>query len=83
MSRPANIIIEGRAYRWRDILELRRQEVAAWKAARPDQPALFPLIEDARPKSERTAASRYAEPSLLDCLRQIMEQSDRKSGNAS
>ena len=23
MSRPANIIIEGRAYRWRDILELR------------------------------------------------------------
>ena len=76
MSRPANIIIEGRAYRWRDILDLRRQQVAAWKATRPDQAALFPLIADARPKSERTAAGRYAEPSLLDCLRHIMEQSD-------
>lgn len=42
MSRPANIIIEGRAYRWRDILDLRRQQVAAWKAARPDQPAFVP-----------------------------------------
>ena len=82
MSRPANIIIEGRAYRWRDILDLRRQQIAAWKAATPDQPALFPLIEDTSPKSERTAAGRYAEPSLLDCMRQIMEQSDRKRGNA-
>jgi hypothetical protein len=76
MSRPANIIIEGRAYRWRDILDLRRQQIAAWKAARPDQPALFALIDDSRPKSDRTAAGRYAEPSLLDCLRQIMEQTD-------
>ena len=76
MSRPANIIIEGRAYRWRDILELRRQQIAAWKAARPDQPALFPLVEDCRPKSERSAAGRYSEPSLLDCLRKIMERSD-------
>lgn len=82
MSRPATIIIEGRAYRWRDILQLRRQQITAWKAARPDQPALFPLIEDCRPKAERTVAGRYTEPTLLDCLRQIMEQSDRKSGNA-
>ena len=78
MSRPANIIIEGRAYRWRDILDMRRQQIAAWKAARPDQPALFPLIEDSRPKSDRTAVGRYSEPSLLDCLRQIMEQADSK-----
>lgn len=70
MSRPANIIIEGRAYRWRDILDLRRQQIAAWKAARPDQPALFPLIEDSRPKSDRTAAGRFLEPSLLDRMRQ-------------
>lgn len=76
MSRPASIIIEGRAYRWRDILELRRQQIAEWKAARPGQPALFPLIEDCRPKSDRTAAGRYSEPSLLDCLRHIMEQAD-------
>jgi hypothetical protein len=82
VSRPANIVIEGRAYRWRDILELRRQQIAAWKAARPDQPALFPLIEDSRPKPERTAAGRYTEPTLLDCLRQIMEHSDRGNGAA-
>ena len=68
--KPAHIIIEGRAYRWRDILELRRQQIAAWNAARPDQPALFPLIEDARPKSDRTAAGRFLEPSLLDRMRQ-------------
>ena len=70
MSRPANIIIEGRAYRWRDILELRRQQVAAWKAARPDQPALFALRHDSRPAAERSAAGRYREPSLLDLARQ-------------
>ena len=78
MSRPDTIIIAGRAYRWREILDLRRQQIAAWKAARPDQPALFPLIEDSRPKSERTVAGRYNEPSLLDCLRQIMEESDSR-----
>ena len=43
MSRPDKIIIDGRAYRWRDIVELRRQQLEAWKAARPEQPALFAL----------------------------------------
>ena len=71
MSRPAIIIIDGRAYTWRDIIELRRQQIAAWKAARPDQPALFPLIEDSRPRPERTAAGRFLEPSLLDRMRQV------------
>jgi len=69
MSRPATIIIEGRAYRWRDILELRRQQIAAWKAARPDQPALFALVEDCRPEPDRTAAGRFLEPSLLERMR--------------
>ena len=64
--RPDNIIIDGRAHRWRDIVELRRQQIAAWKAARPDQPALFPLKDDSRPASQRTVAGRYYEPSLLD-----------------
>ena len=49
MSRPDKIIIDGRAYRWRDIVELRRQQLEAWKAARPEQPALFALKEDSRP----------------------------------
>ena len=55
MSRPDNIIIDGRAYRWRDIVELRRQQLEAWKAARPEQPALFALKADSRPAVERTA----------------------------
>ena len=53
MSRPDKIIIDGRAYRWRDIVELRRQQLEAWKAARPEQPALFALKEDSRPAAER------------------------------
>jgi hypothetical protein len=69
MSRPDTITIDGRAYRWRDIVELRRQQLAAWKAARPEQPALFALKEDCRPAAERTVAGRYREPSLLDAVR--------------
>ncbi|MBI1181528.1 MAG: hypothetical protein GC201_13310 [Alphaproteobacteria bacterium] len=70
MSRPDTIVIGGRAYRWRDILEMRRAQIAAWKAARPDQPALFALIDDARPKAARTAVGRFLEPSLLDRMRE-------------
>jgi hypothetical protein len=77
MSRPDTIVIEGRAYRWHDILEIRRQQIAAWKTARPEQPALFALIEDCRPKAERTATGRYKEPTLFNCLLRIMEQADR------
>jgi hypothetical protein len=66
--RPDTIVIDGRAYRWRDIVELRRQQIAAWKAARPEQPALFALKEDFRPATQRTGAGRYYEPSLLDGL---------------
>lgn len=82
MSRPETVIIAGRAYRWRDILEIRRQQIAAWKSARPDQPALFPLINDSRPKSERTVAARYNEPTLFNCLKRIMEQADRGKGTS-
>lgn len=82
MNRPDTILIAGRAYRWRDILEMRRQQIAAWKAVRPDQPALFPLIEDSRPKFERTVAGRYNEPTLFNCLVRIMEQADRGDGAA-
>jgi hypothetical protein len=69
MSHPDKIVIDGRAYRWRDIVELRRQQLEAWKAARPEQPALFALKVDSRPAAERLAAGRYREPSLLDTLR--------------
>lgn len=65
MKAPDTIVIGGRAYSWRVILETRRQQVEAWKAAQPRQPALFDLRTDCRPRCERTAAGRYSEPSLL------------------
>ena len=57
MKRPNTIMIEGRAYRWRAILELRRKQLEQWHAAPPQQPVLIDLKEDRRP-----AAERYREP---------------------
>jgi len=66
MRPPDIIVIEGRAYSWRVILDARRAQLEAWRRARPEQPALFPLREDCRPRTERTAAGRYSEPGLLE-----------------
>jgi len=65
MARPDIILIGGRAYRWQEIVELRRQQLEAWKTAQPRQLALFELKDDRRPAIERTAAGRYAEPTLF------------------
>lgn len=73
MKRPDTIMIEGCAYSWRAILELRRAQIEAWRAARPPQPALFELREDSRPAAERTAAGRYREPTLLTLLQDAAE----------
>jgi hypothetical protein len=62
---PDTILIGGHAYNWRELCEHRRQQLAAWRAAQLEQPALFELKEDCRPATERTAAGRYAEPTLL------------------
>ena len=70
MRKPDIIIIDGRAYSWRALLEVRRQQLDAWKAAQPQQPALFELRLDRRPESERSASGRYAEPTLLTFLQQ-------------
>jgi hypothetical protein len=56
-------MIDGKRHLWRDILELRREQVRA--AANAKQPALFDLIEDRRPSAERTAAGRFLEPTLF------------------
>ncbi len=66
MKKPDTIMIDGRARSWRWILELRRAQIEAWKAAQPQQPALFEIREDSRPAAERTAAGRYREPTLLE-----------------
>ncbi len=60
MIRPDKIVIDGRDYRWRDIVELRRQQLEAWKAARPEQPALFTIKEDSPPAAERSATGRQS-----------------------
>jgi hypothetical protein len=68
MTRPDTIIIDGRAYSWRLLIEQRRAQLESWRKAQGTQPALFPLIEDCRPKAERTAAGRYEQPTLLTLL---------------
>jgi hypothetical protein len=54
--------IDGKRYVWRDLLKLRREQR---KASRQSQPALFELKDDERPKSQRTASSRFEEPTLF------------------
>ena len=67
MTRAPFILIDGRLYRWRDILELRRAQLAAAGAAEASQLALFAsLHDDRRPPAERTASGRYREPSLFN-----------------
>ena len=73
MKKPDTIMLDGRAYSWRDLCERRRQQLAAWKATHPQQPALFPMKHDSRPAAERTAAGRYQEPTLLNLLRGAAE----------
>ncbi|EJW10840.1 hypothetical protein A33M_4001 [Rhodovulum sp. PH10] len=59
-------LLEGRAYSWRKLCELRREQLEAIRKARGAQPVLFELREDHRPAQERTAAGRYSEPGLFD-----------------
>ena len=59
-------IIDGHAYSWRRICELRRQQLESIRRARMEQLALFDLKDDRRPAADRSAAGRYAEPGLLD-----------------
>ena len=55
------IEIDGKRYAWRDILRLRREQ----RQAKSTQPTLFPLREDSRPATQRTADGRFSEPTLF------------------
>jgi hypothetical protein len=66
MTKPDILIVDGHAFSWQRLCELRREQLEAWKKSEARQPALFELKTDCRPRSERTAAGRYQEPSLLD-----------------
>jgi hypothetical protein len=63
MSIPRFIDIDGRRYLWRDVLQRRREQLAAM--AKAAQPALFAMRDDCRPAAHRTAGGRYLEPSLF------------------
>lgn len=69
MAKPDTIIIDGHAFSWQRLCELRREQLEAWKASHPQQPALFELKTDVRPEVERTADGRYREPTLLGFMR--------------
>jgi hypothetical protein len=65
MAKPDTLIVDGHAFNWQHLVELRRQQLEAWRAAERRQLALFELKKDCRPASERTAEGRYHEPSLF------------------
>jgi hypothetical protein len=67
MAKPDVLIVDGHAYSWQRLCELRRQQIEAWKKAEGKQPALFELRDNYRPQAAPTAAGRYRELSLLDC----------------
>lgn len=56
MKAPAHIVFEGRAYRCRDLLALRRRQVAATRSAQGKQRVFFLITIHRRPPPERTAA---------------------------
>jgi hypothetical protein len=61
MSLPKFVVINGQRIAWREILKLRREQ----RQERPQQPTLFPLRQDARPETQRTAAGRFENPTLF------------------
>jgi hypothetical protein len=66
MRKPDTILVDGRAFSWRQLMELRRQQLEAWHAGQSRQLALFELKHDCRPSAERTAAGRYEQPGLFE-----------------
>ena len=67
MTRPSFIVIDGKRYRWRDIQQLRREQLAAIRQT-AQLPLFTNLPEDSRPAHERTASDRYQQPSLFTHL---------------
>jgi hypothetical protein len=65
MAKPDIVLVDGHAFSWQRLCELRRQQLEAIQAAQPRQLALFELKDDCRPATERTAAGRYAEPTFF------------------
>ena len=63
---PRHIVIEGKAYVWRELVKMRREQLQA--QAKRKQLTLFEMREDYRPETHRNASARYQQPSLLALL---------------
>jgi hypothetical protein len=49
MAKPDTIIVDGHAFSWQRLCELRREQLEAWRLSQPEQPA----------------TGRYREPTLF------------------
>jgi hypothetical protein len=65
MAKPDILIVDGHAFSWQRLCELRREQLEAWRLSQMRQPTLFALEVDCRPATEPTAAGRYLEPTLF------------------
>jgi hypothetical protein len=68
MAKPDILIVDGQAFSWQRLCELRKQQLEEWRLSQLQQPTLFASRDDHRPVGERTAAERYLEPSLFTAL---------------
>jgi hypothetical protein len=68
MAKPDILIVDGHAFSWQRLVELRRTQLEAWRAEQARQFTLFELKDDCRPEAERTAAGRYREQTLLGLI---------------
>jgi hypothetical protein len=62
------LVVDGHAFSWKRLCELRRAQLEAARRAEAEQLALFEARQDCRPVTERSAELRYLEPGLLDLL---------------
>lgn len=69
MAKPDTLMVDGHAYSWQRLCDLRRKQLEELRASQAKQLALFALKDDVRPAAERTAAGRYQEPTMLALMR--------------
>ncbi|MGE0236073.1 hypothetical protein [Methylocystis sp.] len=62
MSGPRYLVVDGKRFLWAELLRLRKEQR---KAAKNEQQTLFPLKEDCRPPTQKTARGRFEEPTLF------------------
>jgi hypothetical protein len=60
LAKDETIILEGRAYGWREVCEARRVQREARRSAQGKQLALFELHEDHRPSSAPPRGAKLA-----------------------